>query len=170
MRYFFCRLFLVVLCLLPLVACSKEKSVPSKPLAADFTLRDLDGKDHKLSDYRGKVVFLNFWATWCPPCRTEIPSMERLNEVLGSKDFVMLAINTDENVKDLEAFVKEKAHNFTVLSDADGKIQKLYNVFKFPETFVIDQQGNIVEHIVGARDWSSTEVLKFFNAQIVGGK
>jgi peroxiredoxin len=96
--------------------------------------------------------------------------MERLNEVLGSKDFVMLAINTDEEVKDLEAFVKETPHNFTVLSDADGKIQKLYQVFKFPETFVIDRQGRIVQHIVGARDWSSTEALKFFNGQIAGGK
>jgi peroxiredoxin len=82
----------------------------------------------------------------------------------------MLAINADENVKDLEAFIKGVPHNFTVLSDADGKIQKLYKVFKFPETFVIDRQGNIVEHIIGARNWSSTEALKFFNAQIAGGK
>ena len=167
----FSRFFLLVLCALLFAACSKEGSAPAdNSLAADFTLRDLDGKLHKLSDYRGKVVFLNFWATWCPPCRAEIPSMERLNEVLSSKDFVMLAINTDENIKDLEAFVKETPHNFSVLSDADGKIQKLYKVFKFPETFVIDRQGRIVEHIVGARDWSSTEALKFFNGQIAGGK
>lgn len=165
------RLLLFILCLFLLSACSKEGSGPAnQPLAADFTLRDLEGKLHKLSDYRCKVVFLNFWATWCPPCRSEIPSMERLNEVLGHKDFVMLAVNTDENIKDLEAFVKENPHNFTVLSDADGKIQQLYKVFKFPETFVIDQKGRIVEHIVGARDWSSTEALKFFNAQISGGK
>lgn len=167
----FSRLCLLTLCLFLFAACSKESSAPAgQPLAADFTLRDLDGKLHKLSDYRGKVVFLNFWATWCPPCREEIPSMERLNEVLGGKDFVMLAINTDENVKDLEAFVKEDPHNFTVLSDADGKIQQLYKVFKFPETFILDRQGHIVEHIVGARDWSSTSALKFFNAQIAGGK
>lgn len=167
----FSRLLLLVLGAFLFAACSKEGSAPAgQSLAADFTLRDLDGKLHKLSDYRGKVVFLNFWATWCPPCRAEIPSMERLNEVLGSKDFVMLAVNTDEEVKDLEAFVKETPHNFTVLSDADGKIQKLYRVDKFPETFVIDRQGRIVEHIVGARDWSSTEALKFFSAQITGGK
>jgi peroxiredoxin len=96
--------------------------------------------------------------------------MQRLNEVLGSKDFVMLAVNTDENIKDLEAFIKGTPHNFTILSDADGKIQDLYKVFKFPETFVIDRQGRIVEHIVGARNWSSTEALKFFNAQIAGEK
>lgn len=167
----FSRLLLLALSLLLFAACSKEDSAPvSKPVAADFTLRDLGGKLHRLSDYRGKVIFLNFWATWCPPCRTEMPSMERLNEALGSKDFVMLAINTDENIKDLEAFLKENPHNFTILSDADGKIQQLYKVFKFPETFVIDRQGRIVEHIIGARDWSSTASLKFFNSQIAGGK
>jgi peroxiredoxin len=167
----FSRLLLLALCLFLFAACSKKDSAPAdQPIAADFTLRDLDGKLHKLSDYRGKAVFLNFWATWCPPCREEIPSMERLNEVLGGKDFVMLAVNTDENITDLEAFVKEHPHNFTVLSDADGKIQQLYKVFKFPETFVIDRQGRIVEHIVGARDWSSTAALKFFNGQIAGGK
>ena len=166
----FSSLLILSLCVLLFAACSKENSVPAgKGVAADFTLRDLDGREHKLSDYRGKIVFLNFWATWCPPCRAEIPSMGRLNEVMGSNDFVMLA-NTDENIKDLQAFVKEVPHNFTVLSDADGKIQKLYQVFKFPETFVIDRQGRIVEHIVGARDWSSTEALKFFNAQIAEGK
>lgn len=152
-------------------ACTKEEpSLGTKEVAADFTLRALDGKLHKLSEYRGKVVFLNFWATWCPPCRAEIPSMERLNEVLGSKDFVMLAVNVDENVKELEDFVKENQHNFTILSDADGQIQKLYKVYKFPETFVIDRKGRIVEHIVGARDWSSTEALKFFTSQIAGGE
>jgi peroxiredoxin len=167
----FSPLLLLSLCVLLLTACSKENSVPaSKGGAADFTLRDLDGKEHKLSDYRGKVVFLNFWATWCPPCRAEMPSMERLNEVLGGKDFVMLAVNVDENIKDLETFVKETPHTFTVLSDADAKIQKLYKVFKFPETFVIDRQGQIVQHIVGARDWSSTQALQFLNSQIAGGK
>lgn len=170
MRTFICRLLLLALCPLLFTACSKENAAPDKALAADFTLRDLDGKLHKLSDYRGKVVFLNFWATWCPPCRAEMPAMERLNEVMGSKDFVMLAVNADEDVKDLEAFARETPHKFTVLSDADGKIQQLYQVFKFPETFVIDRQGRIVEHIVGARDWSSTEALKFFNKQIAGGK
>ena len=172
MRTVICRLLLLSLCALLFAACNKENTaVPAgQSLVADFTLRDLDGQLHKLSDYRGKVVFLNFWATWCPPCRAEIPSMERLNEVLGNKDFVMLAVNTDENVKDLEAFVKETPHNFTVLSDADGKIQKLYGVDKFPETFILDRQGRIVERFIGARDWSSTEALKFFNDLITGRK
>lgn len=170
MRIFISRLLLLALCILPVAGCSKENSAPAQPLAADFTLRDLDGKLHKLSDYRGKVVFLNFWATWCPPCRAEIPAMERLNEVLGNKDFVMLAVNTDDELKDLQEFVQENPHKFTVLSDADGTVQKLYRVDKFPETFVIDQQGRIAEHIVGARDWSSTESLKFFSAKIAGGK
>lgn len=170
MRTLSFRLLSFLLFSLFIFGCNKENTVPTLPLAADFTLRDLDGKLHKLSDYRGKVVFLNFWATWCPPCRSEIPSMERLNEVLGSKDFVMLAVNVDENVKDLEGFVKEYPHKFTVLSDADGAVQKLYRVDKFPETFILDRQGRISEHIIGARDWSSTEALKFFSTQIDGAR
>jgi peroxiredoxin len=170
MRTFICRLLLLALFSFLFVGCNKENAAPAQPVAADFTLRDLDGKLHRLSDYRGKVIFLNFWATWCPPCRSEIPSMERLNEVLGSKDFVMLAVNADEEVKDLQAFAKENPHKFPVLSDADGTVQKLYRVDKFPETFIIDRQGRISEHIIGARDWSSTESLKFFNAQIAGAK
>lgn len=170
MRPLIFRLLLLALCPLLFPACHKESATPARPLAADFTLRALDGKLHRLSEYRGQVVFLNFWATWCPPCRAEIPSMERLNEVLGNKGLVMLAVNIDEDVKDLEAFVKENPHNFTVLSDADTTVQKLYQVFKFPETFVIDQKGEIVEHIVGARDWSSPEALKFFSDQIAGGR
>lgn len=166
MRIFIKRLFLLTLCSLLFWGCTKDNSAPSQPLAADFALRDLDGKLHKLSDYRDKVVFLNFWATWCPPCRAEMPSMERLNEVLGNKDFVMLAVNTDEDLKDLEDFSRGNPHKFTVLSDADGAVQKLYGVFQFPETFVIDGQGRIVQHFVGARDWSSTESLKFFSDQI----
>jgi peroxiredoxin len=170
MRPFFCRLLLLSLCFLLFVGCTKETPAPVLPLAADFTLRDLDGKLHKLSDYRGKVVFLNFWATWCPPCLAEIPAMEQLNEALGNKNFVMLAINVDEDLEDLQAFAKENPHKFTVLSDADAVVQKLYQVFKFPETFVIDGQGRIVQHIIGGRDWSSAESLKFFNAQIAGAK
>lgn len=168
MRLFLLRLVLLSLCLFLFAGCNKEQVPAAKPEAADFTLRDLKGQQHKLSDYRGKVVFLNFWATWCPPCTAEIPSMERLNEVLGNKDFVMLAVNTDEDIKDLEDFVKEHPHNFTVLSDAEGVAQKLYKVDKFPETFIIDRQGKIVEHIIGARDWSSTEALKYFSDQIAG--
>lgn len=132
-------------------------------MAPDFTLKDLKGNDVTLSQYRGKVVFLNFWASWCPPCRAEMPSMERLHEVYAGRDFVMLAVNVEQEVNDVKAFLKEHSHNFQVLLDPEARAQGLYGVYRFPETFLIDNQGKIVEHYLGARDWSSVEFLKKIN-------
>ena len=170
MRRLSSLLLLLLLVLSGLVACDRQETpgVGTAMAAPDFTLRDLSGKSVTLSDYRGKIVFLNFWATWCPPCRAEIPSMERLNEVFGQKDFVMLAINVDSDLKTLTEFVGQNSHAFTVLSDADRTAQTLYRVDKFPETFVIGKDGKVLDHIVGSRDWSSTQALQYF-AKLVEG-
>jgi peroxiredoxin len=127
--------------------------------APDFTLKDMQGNAVTLSQYRGKVVFLNFWASWCPPCRLEMPSMERLYGVYGASDFVMLAVNVEQNVGDVRAYLEQNPHSFPVLLDAEAKAQGLYGVYRFPETFLIDKNGRIVEHYLGARDWSSVEFL-----------
>lgn len=134
--------------------------------APDFTLKDLHGNRVALSQYRGKVVFLNFWASWCPPCREEMPSMERLHEVYTGRDFVMLAVNVEQEVKDVRAFLEKHPHNFQVLLDADAKAQNLYGVNRFPETFLIDKSGKIVEHYLGARDWSGVDFLKKINSMM----
>lgn len=161
---------LLILALGGLSGCdTKTPGVGTAMTAPDFTLRDLNGREVTLSDYRGKIVFLNLWATWCPPCRDEIPSMERLNEVFGARDFVMLAVNVDEQAASLQTFMREHPHGFTVLHDADAKVQKLYQVFKFPETFVIGKDGIVLDHIVGARDWSSPQALQYFG-KLVDGK
>ncbi len=133
-------------------------------VAPDFTLTDLSGNKITLSALRGKVVFLNFWATWCPPCRAEMPSMEQLNEVFSGKDFVMLAVNVEQNAESVvKAFIKRNPHSFTVLLDGEGEVQKLYGVYRFPETFLIDRQGRVVEHVLGARNWASVEFLRQVN-------
>lgn len=134
--------------------------------APDFTLKDLQGNAVTLSQYRGKVVFLNFWASWCPPCREEMPSMERLHEVYAGRDFVMLAVNVEQDVKDVRAFLEKHPHKFPILLDAAGLAQGLYGVYRFPETFLIDKNGRIVEHYLGARDWSSVEFLGKINAML----
>lgn len=95
--------------------------------------------------------------------------MERLNEVFAGKDFVMLAVNVDDNLNSLVDFMKSTPHNFTVLHDSEGKVQRLYRVDKFPETFVIGKDGTILEHIVGARDWASPQALKYFS-ELVNGR
>jgi len=136
--------------------------------APDFTLQDLQGKAMRLADFQGKVVFLNFWATWCPPCRTEMPSMDMLNEVFKTTDFVMLAVNVEQEGRDtVPSFLERSPHSFTVLLDLEAKVQNAYGVYRFPETFLIDKQGRIARHYIGAYDWSSVEILKQIKELIV---
>lgn len=126
-----------------------EKSEP--PI--DFTLTTMDGKKASLRDYSDKVVFLNFWATWCPPCIEEMPSMRRLATKFQSDDrFVMLAVSADEEWKPVREFFAKDAAPFPVLLDASGEKAKEYGTEKFPETYVI-VDGRLVGHIVGPRDW-----------------
>jgi thiol-disulfide isomerase/thioredoxin len=128
--------------------------------APNFTLKTLDGDAVSHLQFRGKVVFLNFWASWCPPCRAEMPAMNRLNEVFSNRDFVMLAVNTEQDKDVVEDFLSSHPHDFTVLLDPQGAAQNLYQVFRFPETFLLDKEGRIVERFLGARDWSAVEFLK----------
>ena len=121
--------------------------------ALDFTLPDLSGNPVKLSDLRGKIVFLNLWATWCPPCRAEMPSMQTLYERLRGPDFVMLAVAEDTNADDVAAFVKELGLTFPVLLDTDNKLPARFGVTGFPETFVIDREGNVIKHVIGPEEW-----------------
>jgi peroxiredoxin len=136
--------------------------------APDLTLKDLQGKSVSLAGLRGKVVFLNFWATWCPPCREELPAMQRLNEVFGKKDFVILAVNVDEDPGAVKKFLAKQPLSFTVLLDPEASAQNLYGVYRFPETFLIDRQGNVVQRYLGARDWSSVDFLKYVSS-LLGG-
>jgi len=162
----FCTL---ILCLLPhasaFAMAERSQEAPAGLVAAgapapDFTLKDLAGTSVTLSKYRGKVVFLNFWASWCPPCRAEMPSMERLYEVYANDDFVMLAVNVEQDAAAVRAFVQKHAHTFPVLLDPEATAQRLYGVDRFPETFLIDREGRVVERYIGARDWSSVDFLK----------
>jgi thiol-disulfide isomerase/thioredoxin len=147
-----------------LAAMPAPVGVKAGQAAPEFTLKDLNGHPVTLSQFKGKVVVLNFWATWCPPCRAEMPSMERLNEVYGGKDFVLLAVNVEEDGKEnVQAFLEKNPHHFTILLDSNLKVQDLYGVYQFPETFIINKKGDVVERVIGAMDWSSVEVLKYFS-------
>ncbi|MFO7982245.1 MAG: TlpA disulfide reductase family protein [Desulfuromonadales bacterium] len=128
-------------------------------MAPDFTLTDMHGENVSLSDYRGKVVFLNFWATWCPPCREEMPSMERLHESMGGKDFVILAVNVEKDKKAVENFLRGTPYSFKILLDPEGQAQSAYRVYRYPESYLIDKDGRIIEHYLGARDWSSVDFM-----------
>jgi thiol-disulfide isomerase/thioredoxin len=137
-------------------------SVVAGDLAPDFQLEDTEGNQVSLAGLRGKVVLVNFWATWCPPCIEEMPSMEKLNEVMAGGDFVMLAINTEQNGRSLvPEFLKKSPYTFPILYDDKGVAQQLYGVYKFPESFIVGKDGTVVEKIIGPLNWSSPETIKF---------
>ena len=132
-------------------------------LAPDFLLEDTEGNQVSLADLRGKVVLVNFWATWCPPCRAEMPSMEKLNQAMQGEEFIMLAINVEENGREvIPGFLKKTPHSFSVLYDDKGTVQKSYGVYKFPESFVIRKDGVIDDKVIGAIDWAHPETVKYF--------
>mgnify|MGYP001062628636 CR=1 FL=1 len=138
-------------------------------MAPDFQLEDTKGNQVSLASLRGKVVLVNFWATWCPPCIEEMPSMERLHEVLSGEDFVMLAINTEQNGRSLvPEFLQKTPYTFPILYDDKGIAQNLYGVFKFPESFIVGKDGKVVEKIIGPLDWSSTDAITYLKNLIKG--
>ncbi|HKK02152.1 MAG TPA: TlpA disulfide reductase family protein [Desulfuromonadales bacterium] len=164
MRKFFAFAVLLVfaLTLSPLSAGASESPPPQKgQMAPDFTLKSWAGKQVTLSQLRGKIVIVNLWASWCPPCQEEWPTLERLNEVFGGKNFVILAVNEDDDPGALKAFLGKHLHTFTIMHDSH-KVQHLYGVAKFPESYIIGRDGKIVEHVIGAIDWSSVGVLRYF--------
>jgi cytochrome c biogenesis protein CcmG/thiol:disulfide interchange protein DsbE len=130
--------------------------------APDFTLPDMAGKNQKLSDYRGKVVFLNFWATWCKPCKEEMPSMQALWDNLKKEDFVMLAISMDRvtTKKDIPPFVENMKLTFPILTDSWGQTDNRYKLMGVPETYIIDQNGVLREKVIGPRDWTRPESME----------
>jgi len=138
---------------------SKYEPLTVGMAAPDFSLPDIEGKTVRLSDYRGKVVFVNFWATWCKPCKEEMPSMEILWENFKSEDFVMLAISMDRvtTKKDIPPFIESMKLTFPILTDSWGQTDKRYKLMGVPETYIIDQSGVLREKVIGPRDWTLAE-------------
>ena len=128
-----------------------------KSKAPDFSLKDLSGKTVSLSAFRGKVVLLNFWATWCPPCRAEMPALNRLQHALKPRGFEVLSVSTDRSVNDIKDFLEKNRVDFPILFDADRSVAKQYRVFSMPTTFLINKNGMIVEKFYGEYDWNEPE-------------
>lgn len=132
--------------------------------APDFSLPALGGTAVKLSDYKGQVVFLNIWASWCPPCREEMPSMEALNRRLKDGPFKMLAVSIDQGGAEVVGpFLARGGLTFPVLLDPEGKTYKLYGLTGVPETFIIDKNGVVIQKIIGPQDWMSARWLEYFD-------
>ena len=132
------------------VAWSMGSRVPVVGTAVeDFQLVDLSGKMQSLSQYRGKIVLLNFWATWCKPCTTEMPAMQTIYDKLRDKGFVVLAINELEDDAKVREHIKQYGHTFPVLMDRDNKVANQFGVFGLPVSVFIDQEGRVQEYIKG---------------------
>lgn len=128
--------------------------------APDFTVQDTDRKV-TLDELRGKVVVLNFWATWCPPCIEEMPSLVQMQQKMKSRGVEVLAISVDADQRAYKDFLKEHNVDLLTVRDADQKSNNLYGTFKFPETYIIDRQGVLRRKFIGAIDWGTPEILDY---------
>jgi peroxiredoxin len=133
-----------------------------RTLAPDFFLKDLNGNSVRLRDLRGKVVLLNFWATWCPACRFEMPSMEAFQKEFSSLGLVVLAVNFRESPGEIRTFYKEHNLSFRALLDPGGETFARYETWSLPTTFLIDRRGYVVGKVIGYRDWHSDQSKAFF--------
>ncbi len=129
----------------------------------EIQLKDVFGNTVSLSDFRGNVVFLNFWATWCPPCVIEMPSMQKLHRRFKDKNFVMVAINSQETDARVKSFFDKYKLSFTALLDSSGEVGTWFDVNAFPTTFVLDKEGRIIGRVLGPREWDSQASVALFD-------
>jgi len=132
--------------------------------ALDFTVESLLGDSESLNDYRGKVIFLNFWATWCGPCKAEVGEIDALNETLKDEDFMVMALSIQEQKKRVSKFMESNDIDFPVYLDSDGAVAAMYGVTGIPTTYIIAPDGTIVGRAVGPREWGGKESVKLMRS------
>jgi thiol-disulfide isomerase/thioredoxin len=131
-------------------------------LPVDVKLKDLNGRPVSLSDFRGKIVFLNFWTTWCFDCRVEMPYMEKLHQKFKDKNFAMVTINLQESAEQVKQFFKRYQLTFTVLLDSDGETGAHFRITSIPTSFILDRKGIIIGKVVGPRKWDDKRSFALF--------
>ncbi len=133
--------------------------LPREPTrAVDFELEDLQGERVSLKSFQGRIVLLNFWATWCPPCRAEMPSLERLHQAFRGRDFALLAVDLQEEKDQVQRFAAEYSLSFRVLLDSSGQVGSTYGVRSIPTTYLIDRRGFLLARFIGGREWDAAEL------------
>jgi peroxiredoxin len=157
----FPRAIVSLVVLLALSSCYSGSRPPRIGKAApDFTIRDSE-RAVSLSQLKGKVVVLNFWATWCPPCIEEMPSLVRMQQRMQAKGVTVLAVSVDVDDSNYRRFLKDHNVNLLAVRDPDQKSNALYGTFKFPETYIIDRNGVMRRKFIGAVDWTEPEIIDF---------
>jgi cytochrome c biogenesis protein CcmG/thiol:disulfide interchange protein DsbE len=143
-----------------------ESPKPSEEVP-NFTFT-LNEASRQLTDLRGQVVVLNFWASWCPPCVAEMPSLERLNQRFQGKGLMVLGISVDQDADAYVTFLRDQNITFPNYRDPEKQISTLYGTFMYPETYIIDTQGRLVRKIIGPLEWDSPQVVEFLNGILEG--
>ena len=138
------------------------REFPSSTSQVEVLLQDLNGADVNISDFRGKIVFLNFWATWCPTCVVEMPSMEKLHRKLKDKDFALVSISIQDSAAEVKRFFKQNQLTFTALLDSSGKTVPGFGIRAIPTTLILDKTGRIIGRVMGPREWDSRESIAMF--------
>ena len=136
--------------------------------APEIVVQDRGGQAHRLSDFRGKVVLINFWATWCPPCVEEMPSMESLRKELDETQLEIMALSVDDSWEPIDAFLEKTTYGFGIYADFQEKVAKRYGTHMIPETYIVDKQGVIRCKVSGDRDWMEPAVIAFLKKLIAG--
>jgi len=132
------------------------------PVPEDIQLEDLVGNKVNLTAFKGKIVFLNFWTTWCPPCRKEMPAMEKLHKKLQDQEFVMVSVSLKESAKKVGDFFKKRKLTFAALIDPKGHASKEFGIAQIPTTFVLNKNGEIIGKALGPRHWESKTAVDLF--------
>ena len=143
--------------------------IPHTTQPIDIRLKDMNGNYVDLSDFRGKIVFLNFWTTWCPTCIVEMPSMEKLYRRFKDKDFEMVTINLQESASQVKIFFKKFKLSFTSLLDSTGEVGSWFAIRSIPTTFILDKEGRIIGKVLGPREWDSQKSISLFEHLIRNG-
>jgi len=138
--------------------------LPDRPEAPGFVLQDPNGRVHSLADMRGQPVIVNFWATWCPPCRAEMPAMQRAWEQLQGEGIWLVAVNVGEGIEDVTAFLEEVPVTFPVPMDTDMTVSQSWPMRGLPTTFVVDPDGRLAYRAQGEREWDAPELLDLVRA------
>jgi peroxiredoxin len=141
--------------------------VPLNTESIEFKLLDINEREVSISDFKGKIVLLNFWATWCSPCRVEMPSMEKLHTRFKDSAFAMVTINMQEPAQLVKRFLKEHNLTFITLLDSKGEVASRFGIRAIPTTFILDKEGRTLGAALGPREWDSRKSMALFEHLIV---
>jgi peroxiredoxin len=143
-----------------------EKVVVAGDTAPDFRITTDDGIRMTRSSFGGKVLVLNFWATWCPPCVEEMPTLNAMQKQLAGSGVIVLAVSVDRNEQAYRQFLQRTGVSFRTARDPEANISSQYGTFKFPETYVIDRNGKVVQKIIGAADWTDPKMVSSIRSML----